>query len=343
MNKDCVSIIVPIYKVPEDYLKKSIESLLNQTYKNIEIILVDDGSPDKCGEICDYYGKLDRRVKVIHQENKGLCGARNSGVYESNGEWITFVDGDDWLEEEAIESLMKKIDSTYDVLIFGTIKDYKNKTFKYNYGKIIKFNKDYLNEECKVFLKAVLNFESSIGDATARLIRRKYLIENDIWHDEKIRQGVEAIDFNIKLFEKAKKVKIVDDYFYHYVFNTDSITNYFTEEKCYITLNGYKAIYKYLIDNNLEEFLKMFYERLIHNIVSTAISGFFNPKYKIKYRIKVKKFDKYVSDDLLKNAINNVDFKNIEKKQRIILKLINYRMYYFVSILAKIRFKQKNK
>ena len=100
-----VSIIVPIYNV-EQYLRRCIDSLLAQTYTNIEIVLVDDGSPDNCGDICDEYAQTDTRIKVIHKKNCGLSAARNSGIEAVSGEWVTFIDSDDWLETDAIECLM---------------------------------------------------------------------------------------------------------------------------------------------------------------------------------------------------------------------------------------------
>ena len=101
-----ISIIVPVYKV-QKHLKKCIESILNQTYTNLEVILVDDGSPDKCGEICDRYERKDRRVKVIHKENGGLCSARNAGLREATGEYIGFVDSDDYCSPDMYEYLIK--------------------------------------------------------------------------------------------------------------------------------------------------------------------------------------------------------------------------------------------
>ena len=94
---DKVSIIIPVYKV-EKYIDKCIQSIMNQTYRNIEIILVDDGSPDSCGEICDYYAKKDNRVKVVHKMNGGLSDARNYGIEVATGKYILFVDSDDWVE-----------------------------------------------------------------------------------------------------------------------------------------------------------------------------------------------------------------------------------------------------
>lgn len=107
--KDIVSIIVPVYKV-EDYLPRCVDSILHQTYENIELILVDDGSPDSCGDMCEQYKIKDSRVKVLHKENGGLSDARNEGINLASGKYITFIDSDDWVAEDYIECL-------YDLLV----------------------------------------------------------------------------------------------------------------------------------------------------------------------------------------------------------------------------------
>ena len=99
-----ISVIVPVYKV-EPYLNKCIESIVNQTYKNLEIILVDDGSPDNCPAICDSWAEKDSRIKVIHKENGGLSDARNAGMVHATGEYIAFVDSDDYIDPEMYQSL----------------------------------------------------------------------------------------------------------------------------------------------------------------------------------------------------------------------------------------------
>lgn len=95
MNTPLFSIIIPIYKVRQDYLEICIESIRNQSFQNIEIIMVDDGSPDNCGVLCDDYAKKDSRIRVIHQINQGVSVARNAGIEAAKGEWIMFVDADD--------------------------------------------------------------------------------------------------------------------------------------------------------------------------------------------------------------------------------------------------------
>lgn len=111
MEKYKISIIVAIYK-SEKFIGKCIESIINQTYKNIEIILVDDGSPDNSGKICDEYANNDKRIIVIHKKNGGACEARNYGIKAATGDYITIVDGDDWLEKDFVSYLMNLIIST---------------------------------------------------------------------------------------------------------------------------------------------------------------------------------------------------------------------------------------
>ena len=104
-RNNLVSVIVPIYKV-EEYLRECVDSITGQTYKNLEIILVDDGSPDRCGEICEEYARNDKRITVYHKENGGLSDARNYGMARSHGEYITFVDSDDVIRADFVETLM---------------------------------------------------------------------------------------------------------------------------------------------------------------------------------------------------------------------------------------------
>ena len=96
--EELISVIVPVYNV-EKYLNRCVESIMNQTYKNLQIILIDDGSNDRSGKICDEYAEKDKRIEVIHKENAGVSAARNKGLDKAKGEWITFVDADDWIEK----------------------------------------------------------------------------------------------------------------------------------------------------------------------------------------------------------------------------------------------------
>ena len=121
MKASLVSVVVPVYKV-EKYLDRAVTSLLGQTYRNLEIILVDDGSPDRCPEMCDDFARLDSRVKVLHQNNRGVSAARNSGLDIVTGQYLTFLDSDDYLDAGAIETMVSKLESTNaDVVCCGSV------------------------------------------------------------------------------------------------------------------------------------------------------------------------------------------------------------------------------
>lgn len=122
-EKPLISIIVPVYKV-EPYLKKCIESIRSQTYQNLEIILIDDGSPDRCGQICDEYAQIDKRIQVIHQENAGLSAARNRGLEQAKGKYVGFVDSDDWVYPKMYERLFCLLQDTQaDIAQCGVVTD----------------------------------------------------------------------------------------------------------------------------------------------------------------------------------------------------------------------------
>ena len=127
MTSSNISIIVPIYKV-EVYLRQCLDSILNQTYGNLEIILVEDGSPDRCGAICDEYAQRDGRIRVIHQENGGVSAARNAGLEAATGQWIGWVDPDDWIDPDMFERLItagEQEEEPVDVVICGGYEEYR--------------------------------------------------------------------------------------------------------------------------------------------------------------------------------------------------------------------------
>ena len=133
-----ISIIIPVYNV-EKYIRKCVDSILSQTYKNLEIILVDDGSLDNCGKICDQYAKIDNRVVVIHKQNGGLSSARNIGIEKATGEYLMFVDSDDSLEKIACESLINITNKTNaDIVLPDGMKTENTESFKDIIDKVIK-------------------------------------------------------------------------------------------------------------------------------------------------------------------------------------------------------------
>lgn len=224
LEKPLFSIIIPIYNV-EQYLIECVDSIRNQSFFNCEIILVDDGSPDMCPEICDRYAEIDTRIHVIHKKNGGLSSARNCGVESAHGEYIIFVDSDDyWNDNEALNILAMKIkeQKCVDILVFNNI-DYSCLTGE----KIVcnhEYNVDLLENSSKdEVLKYI--FESRVfpGAAWVTVTRRKFLEENKISFIEGIK--AEDIDWLLNVFLNAEKFSAINNAFYVYrKYRGDSIT-----------------------------------------------------------------------------------------------------------------------
>ena len=214
-----ISIVVPVYKV-EKYLKKCVNSLINQTYKNLEIILVDDGSPDNSGMICDEFLELDKRVKVLHKENGGLSDARNEGIKLATGDFILFVDSDDYLELDGCQNLVDVIKNTKaDVVSFNlNIVDengssYDNLPYCYdNTKKIIHMN--YNNAIIDTIYRKHIRFEAC-----------SKIYKSDIFDDIEFPVGMLAEDFAIfeSVIKKSKKLVYFDNNIYNYLQRSDSI------------------------------------------------------------------------------------------------------------------------
>ena len=170
--EELISVVVPVYNV-EKYIDKCINSIINQTYKNLEIILVDDGSPDNCGNICDEYAKKDNRIIVIHKENGGVSSARNIGIKNAKGKWITFVDSDDWIENDYVEKLSKiGIQNKAEVVLCGYNRINNNDKQPINaIGEIKKYNSfEYLIK--------TLNPQTGFGFCHMKLIKKEIIERN---------------------------------------------------------------------------------------------------------------------------------------------------------------------
>lgn len=210
-----ISVVLPIYNV-EDYLEKCMDSVLNQTYSNIEIILVDDGSPDSCPKMCDEYVKKDKRVKVVHKENGGLSDARNAGIKASNGEYITFIDSDDYVDKDYIEFLYNTIKKENADIAIGAHR------VLYDSGKIIE---KATHENSILKPKKVL--ERILYDDGIDLSAWGKLYKISLFEDIKFPKGrlFEDSATTYMLVDKSKKIAINSESKYNYIIRKDSISN----------------------------------------------------------------------------------------------------------------------
>ena len=207
------SVIVPVYKV-EGYLEQCVESVLQQTYTDFELILVDDGSPDRCPEMCDELAEKDSRIKVLHKENGGASSARNAGLDIASGEYIMFLDSDDyWNDENALQEVYDKAKFGTDIVIFGCT-DWDIHTNK----KVVSrssYNQEIMQSNDKnMILHYLLSEKKLPGGSTVFMTRRKIIERNSIAFKEGINS--EDYDWVLEVFLNADSFAAIDNPFYTY-------------------------------------------------------------------------------------------------------------------------------
>ena len=221
-NHPSVSVIVPIYRIKQEYLEQCIESLVLQTYQDIEIILIDDGSPDNCGKICDLYAERYAAIRVIHKENEGVSAARNLGIDVSQGEYIMFVDADDWLERDCIETVLKEIQlRKAEVLYFQRCKEgLINQSFPPTKSRYLDNAEITDFQICALSSRQRVDFDPKAP--WGKIIRRDYCIKNHISFPPGVKKAQDVI-FNLYLLEYAASFYCLDYVGYHHRLNPGSI------------------------------------------------------------------------------------------------------------------------
>ncbi|MDC2771565.1 glycosyltransferase [Bacteroides ovatus] len=244
-----LSIIVPIYNV-EKYLDRCMQSLLKQTLRDIEIILVDDGSPDNCPNKCDSYALCDKRIKVIHKKNEGLGFARNSGLEIASGDYVAFVDSDDFVSLDMYKTLINlATKNNCDAVYCGFYKEYKQGT----YSKVQECEKytEFIGDELKEisidfiasepFSKMEYKHDMSVWHS---IYRRKIIEDNNIRFVSERDYASEDVPFQIDFLLKSRKVAFIPDLLYTYCFNGISLTKRISLDK----FEKFVALYYLLID-----------------------------------------------------------------------------------------------
>lgn len=291
------SIIVPVYKV-EEYLHRCVQSLILQTYKDIEIILVDDGSPDSCPQICDEYAKQDNRVRVIHKENGGLSDARNVGLAIAQGEYVIFVDSDDYIEKNTCEAFSQYLNLGADILVGdANIVGQRNGFLLHNddlKGKSV---------SGKEYLKRSLSANQAPMAAWLSIYKRDFLSQNNLC----FKYGIlhEDEQFSPRAFLVASKVVYTGINFYNYFIREDSITTkkdlrrnahdlyetLFELEKIYLKIQD-EQLKKLLLDSLVIKYLNMFFIGCLYKYKKDFLYKDFLKRnaYRKKTKLKVRLF-----------------------------------------------------
>lgn len=330
------SVIVPVYGV-EKYLSNCIESVLGQTFSDFELILVDDGSPDRCPEICDKYMEKDSRIKVIHKPNGGLASARRAGAKIALGDYIFNLDSDDLIERDTLETAEKLIKDTDCEIVSFSYRWVKN-------GETVNITNDGLNEgfygegDIKKYILPRILMDKDMNHISyylsGKAIKRELLVPIQLSVNEKISLG-EDLCCTVPCYLEAKSVYISKKTAYLYTVRDDSMSKGFNAGQINLLENVINEIYKMDIKKvmDFEEQLSRYSCFMCFTVLAAAAEG--------NHFSSIKELKKNIEKSINSQKIQCAEFENISVKSRISILLMKRKCYsmafYFLNLCKNIR------
>lgn len=320
---DLITIIIPVYN-GEKYLNKCLDSIINQTYKNLEIIIVNDGSTDNTKKICDEYIKKDNRIKVINKKNEGVSAARNDGIEASAGKYISFVDADDFIEKEFAEKML-------DILI-----KYDAKYVTCGYKRVYDDHTEFVNNDLSEmvvtkdeYIKKLLNVQNGYGFVHMKLIEKDIL--KNVRFNKELKVGEDAL-FNIMLCENVDKVVIYNNPLYNYYFNSNSVVRKFDDNYSNKYLLSMQCMFNYIkekYDVNVN-----LYNYIAYHVLLVSVNYCFHPLNKNK---GTKLLKSVCNIPLYKEAIKKSNFNDLSLTRKISLFTLKHKLYILMGLICKVR------
>ena len=331
MRQPQVSIIVPVYNV-ENYIERCLNSLVNQTFKDIEVITINDGSTDKSLELLNKYEKEDIRVSVIDLGDEGVSYCRNLGIEKANGKYIMFVDSDDWIDSSMVEVMYKKAEeNNLDLVMCSYIREFKDHSKEkiFNLPQEIIYKEDKVKNELLRKLVGPIKEELSnpemldaLCTVWGKLYRADILKENKIkFVDLKKIGSAEDTLFNIFTFNYLKKVMFLNKPMYHYWRdNPKSVTSQYNPK----LKEQRKVFFKYISDFIRENNFEQVFEEALNNRICTSVLGLglieCSKNNKISRINKIKNIKRIINEEYVRNAYKNLELRFFS---------IHWRIFYF--------------
>ena len=330
-----VSIIVPVYDV-EKYLKRCVKSILKQTYSNLQIILVDDGSPDSSPGMCDDYAKQDNRVEVIHKVNGGLGYARNTGLEMVKGDYIVFIDSDDFVPHNYVEYLVDSIEQNgVDACISGYNKvDYAEKIlYQTRYNKQL-FLGNVKEEFLPRLFGSLPNNHDSIHPSVCGIIfKSECILANNIRFKSEREVVSEDLVFEIELFSKMNSVQVMDDALYNYCNNENTLSQSFSLTKLKKQEELYEYIKKYIKENNIDREVLVRFQKLFMIYIKEDIRIVLNMY--ISRKEKNALIRKILEAPTVLNILKEYPIKSMAMSKRIFMNLVKAKKIFLLKIIVK--------
>lgn len=343
-NNIKIGVIIPIYKIPYNYLKECFNSLKNQTYTNIEIILIDDASPDKCGRWCDEFAAKDNRVTVIHnKKNQGVSMARNIGLDNLKCDYVTFIDGDDWIDKDVIENIVSWILSQKkkaEMVMYRQVIEYPH--FK-KMDDIFKTQFWVTKKELEKLQFSVISSaikgtkESAIPmDNIAGKFILKELLDEHCIRFKSIPYREDGVFFQ-EVVEKSTIVAAIPYGFYHYRYRKGSAVNQYRPEAPQEQLMLCKYMWKYAKENQKDkEYFHGLYSFLLIPIQMVISTYYYHPYNKMNIFKKHKECKKYLSQKPYCDIFKNIKIRELKRNPQIKMILLKLHLYWGLYKLREI-------
>lgn len=342
-NEPAVSVVVPLYNVPEKYFTDCIAHLRAQTLEKIEIIVVDDGSTSGVEKLADEFAAQDTRICVFHRENGGVSAARNFGILQARGKYISFLDADDWIDEDILRMAFDRAEKDeLDIVCWGVVREYKNRSVRFDTPSYIRVNTVYEGKTCEELRLATMDLATSLPAPFGKIVRRACLTDNELYFDEELKNYAEDLEWNFRLFGAVRRAVILSEYAHHYVCNPESLTSRITAENAASSVVCIKKMRAAIAGlPNEERFLKALDYRYLFMLSAIAISGFFHPCNKAKYRDKKKQFKAFVAQEEVKETLRSPSRKALSFARRTVIFCMRHRWCLALRILAFVRYREK--
>ena len=344
-----VSVIVPVYNT-EKYLKQCIDSIICQTLKEIEIIIVDDGSKEECAILCDELAKTDERIKVIHKKNEGLGLARNSGMEEACGEYIGFVDSDDYINEIMYQSLYEAALKNNADLVLSGISFVGGNTFGKSGEYVEKnyFDKDTIfeNKDIKNLLLGVIGAlpaepdDSRYGVSVCKNIFKRSLLQQENVQFVSERKIIsEDTIFMVDYIKFVKKAVGIPGAFYCYRRNDESLSKSYRSDRFEKILVFLYELEEHIKDMAVKEEYQLYFNRLIQGYGRILCSQeiMYAHDKKLKYCALRKRLEKISTCELMVSALKNYPWYQLPKKQAAFAFAMKYKLYFLQKLMVIFR------
>ena len=339
-NRDKISIVVPVYNVAP-FLGQCIESLCAQTYTNIEIILVNDGSTDNSLAIMQRYAEQDKRIRIIDQSNAGANAARNKGLFAATGDWICFVDGDDWVDAQMGMELSQYFREDLDIIFYSFKTVYSRKAVPHIYEEsYYEIAGDEFRELQIATLNRLGNYRFNVDRVEAvsvcdKIYRTDFLKKNGIQFDETLPK-LQDLCFNLRVYDYAKKGYVINKPFYNYRINQMSVSKRYQPD----IVQKFDVIHEFLgqfmSQHRGNDMKQAYYERIATHLRTCVVLNFCNANNTKSYWQRRQDFLETCNKDIFREAMHKVNLCQFPGRERVLSTFIKWHWFWGCNMLYRL-------